>query len=351
MTAVGIYAPYRLCEQTDAALTLAETALSFGLEPRLASDEPVVRGVNPPWDTKVRRLRSMDDVVQWARGCDRFVWFVPSRSDLSRVKGVCPDAQHILVPSWHRLDEGKLNDYEAYRDVVVPSRAAQTHFQKWTEIRKLAGRRTIKLCHWDSGVIAVPRATADQNAPPRLLVHADASAVDDLGAGLIACIEGLFDRVPDLQVTLYREKTWPIGVYRQAANLAHDTGGRLTLTSGDRLELLDCLPRHDWAFVPSTRVDFGTAILRAEACGVPTVTYDVPPASEVLCHSGLSLSCELVENWFGAPVAVPFACAAVPALAQRIMSPPRLPANWAVDRLEARRSAFRRFWSQQWDIL
>lgn len=351
---LGIYAPYRRDETTTASLRLADLAASLFFDVRLLSCDRIERGIHPAWDERVSRYRSDTELYQWAKGCDHFVWFCPDAPALDKTRTVAEKAQHVLVLSWHHLNAAQLTQCRAYSTTVCPSVQIRDHAA--IEIFKGSVDHKVLVCNWDSGLATIERRGKCHPQKTRLLVHMDATAIDDCGQMVLMALGNLLSCMPRLEVTLFSQKTWSRAARKALKILYQAWHPRLTMTCRLNLvEQVNQLHNHDWCLIPSTRVDFGMPALRALSCGLPVMAFDLPPLGEFLSTrtNAALIGCDLAVSWLKAPIAFT-------SLGQ--MLKPLVAALGEDDdaqlhklqlcdwKLAQRATVFREFWTRQWGL-
>lgn len=301
---ICICAPYGRTETTAAALRLADLCLTQQREVRFLALGTCERRVHPYWDGRVVRSEALYRPAQFGRA-EHVIWFDVAGQLLARTARLWPDAQQILVASWHRLQPEQRSSLSSYHRVVCPAPAVQR------ALRPLVGpRTTVDAVLWDAGLTPLRRSLAALAATElRVTFLCDAHAVDECGAALLHLVDevlGLPQRLA--AVHLLALKAWSRRDRQRLSRLRRRHGARLVVGADVSWPAqMRVFNETHVCVLPGIRADFGLWALRALACGVPVLTYGISPYTAFLRHGYNSwlLRGETVSNWCAAVTAVP----------------------------------------------
>lgn len=349
---IGIFAPYRRCETTAAALRLADLANKLGQVVRFAASEPVRLGVHPHWDTRVVRPQITGADRSWLKECDHVVWFDPEVFSYHVALKKYPKIRHHLVPSWHRLSTERLVETSVYPNIVCPTSAAIRHWQR--QFMTAPQPRNFSYCPWDSGITLVPRTGFVARGQTRLFVWLNGSAIRDFGDGVCTVLARLLEAIPDLYVTVYRERSLSGRLKRRFDALFTAYPQRCVRAPvASAYELPWLLREQDWTWIPATTSDFGADALLAKACGTAVVTWQLPPFDTCTVDnvSGVHVPCRVDHNWFGSPRAIPVGVVVEQTL-HRVLVDRDLREKLHLDPsvVALRRQTFETFWARAWSL-
>lgn len=302
---VIIVAPYDRGEVTAAAVRLAELGHQLGLNTRLVAEGPCRAPVHPYWDSRVTSSLG-NGIYKAARGADQVIWFIASEHVRQKVDLVTPKARHIFVPTASNLKRVDAEWLAArHTDIVCPSLLMASLLKERLYPKKQA---PVTWARWVSGLDHVQRIGLVNRVHPRLLVHCDASVVDNFDNVVLPAVGNLLTYCPNVVVSLVALKSWETKGRRRLRQLTDRYGARVQLyTPGSETDQFPLFHQHDWGLFPSPRADFGMYLQHARACGLTAITFDVPPYNELMTHddNGILLACHTVSNWLGLPSAMP----------------------------------------------
>lgn len=310
---IGIVTPYARCEATAAAIRIADVCNAYGEEPRLIAVGPCALPVHPYWDRRVWSTFEAQPTV-WkprlerafyigAQDCRLFVHLQSGPRAVARASLVEGIAPHYLVPCWHHLAIDDIRDLSNYDFVVSPTKALHDFIGTKCEPRNAD---SLTWTRFDAGL---PFAKVERDGPLHVGFWVNGAAIDSGGFGILRCIETLLATHTTLRITTLYSRTWPENDRRCIRRLLTAFPGRFTAVRLDSFQVLTrLLHQLDWVVLPWPRSDFGIAVARSLACGVPVVTYDITPFNELIRHkhNGYLIGCELqLTAGTEAPAAIP----------------------------------------------
>jgi hypothetical protein len=302
---LAIFTPYRPCDVTAAALRLADLALSKGINVRVAAPGSIDRGVHPYWDPKIYSTKG-NSLYKWARQCDQVIWFDYNVNHYTRSGLVLnKDANHWGVPMWHSIPRHATGDLWLYHRLVSPSRAI-----KETIVESLfeGDARSCGWCFWDSGLNTVTRTSMVKKDHVRVYTLMDGPTIDETGPMVLELMSETLEEFSNAEYTLDCCKSWPKQARKRIKQMKKRFGKRFEVTFRNSLiRQATLLHEHDWAWLPSPRVNTSIMAARALACGTPVICYNIPPYNEIIknCENGALIDCDTGTNWLGAAVALP----------------------------------------------
>jgi glycosyltransferase involved in cell wall biosynthesis len=348
---LGIFTPYRRSEITAAALRLADLALTVPFDVKILASGAIERGIHPYWDTRVVTTRKQN-VYKWARGCSHLVWFEYHLGHHDKTRVVTDKAKQWYVACWHHIQREEYQQTWLYDRIIAPSPHA---YAQVTSLICEDDPSIASWCMWDSGLDPVERLPAPHvRGRVRLYVPIDGDAIDLSGMVVLQTLWLLLDNHPNLDVTLDSGKSWPKELKTIIKELKERYGTRFNPVQQTSLIWQPSyLHEHDWTWVPSLRANFGQAAWRALSCGTPVITYDIAPFSEFVQdgRNGKLLSCDLIENWLGAPAAVASSTKQAMEIGE-IIADEELFLKCRKQRwkLKEHRAAFEKFWKEEWQV-
>jgi len=351
---ITILTPYGRNEVTMAAIRLADLGVAAGIDVKLVALGVHEQGIHPYWDKHV--VSGRDNGLYLAvRTASRCVWFVCDEEYHDMATLVSDKAKHILVPSWHHLTlDAKGFVAGGFDTIVCPTKLChhlvRTHIFK----DKVPDDKVLTWGRWDSGLTLTPHEGLSGSGGVKLLVACDTHCIDECGLMTLRIVNQLLEQVEHSRVTLMCTKTWSKRDRGRIQGLVAVWQGRLmVLYPTSMVEQTHVMQTHDWCLIPSVRADFGLVATRAHACGLPVITYDVAPFSELITnnYNGVLVPCELGANWMQAPVAAPssvqFLTTAIAALTDKTKLFRLQSGDW---RLSVNRKAFADLWLTIWGV-
>lgn len=307
---IGIIAPYGRNEVTGAACRLADLAVACGVEVRFVASRIHERNIHPYWDTKVLTGQNWN-VQNHAPDCDTVVHFNCEEARLIGVTTVKKHtAKHVLVPSWHAMNEGDMFYAGRYDQIVCPSKAGFEAFRAKLHRGKQVRPEKLTWCRWEPGLTRVIRKLQSP-LMPRVCVLCDHTAIDYAGRSVLRLVDELLTLDAGLRLSLVSLKSWAKTERREIARLERywlslGNPERFSHHRGTPLTLNAMFNYHDWVIIPSTFADFGLYATQAVACGAAVIAPDITPYDEVLAGGahGVLVPGQVVRGRFDAPIHV-----------------------------------------------
>ncbi len=294
-----ILTPYRCCEETAAALRIAELAESLDVPVRIVTFDRQRPRVHPDWDNRVFTGRG-DGLYRQATGCSVVVDFINDSKLTESVRLVAEHARMISCPVWRKLTQTSLNCVRRAHGVVCGSRA----FQKYLSSQEIEVARFCRFHHR-------PRYNQrDGQISPenlRVAIWADAALLTSASVPFFeVTIRDFLNQIDDLILTLLCPKSMAKSLRNCTAKLTREFGSRWRMQPvGGLAGLPSELASHDWLMCPGGSSDFGWPASLALASGTPVVGVDAPGLSEFVVDgkNGYLLPAVAVppKGWAGAP--------------------------------------------------
>ena len=272
MYKLGICTPYRRCEATLSALRLADLGRELAMSTKVLAHGNTQNKVDYYWDSRVVHSKG-DAVYRWAKGCSHFVWFDGDEATFEKAFLVSPAARHWYVPMPHKVRETNRVSAHQESKVICPSK------QSFDNLPDLFNNPT-SWCLWDSGLDAVSAPKSESNEIS-IYVPVSSHVIDELGMLSLRAVADLLRLFGNATFTIECSKSWAKAGRSMLKRIRNDFGDRFSVSYGlSPVNHARNMHRHDWTWIPSTRVDTGIIAQRSLSCGTPVIVYNVSPHSE-----------------------------------------------------------------------
>lgn len=311
-----ILAPYGRNEVTAAAVWLADLAVTHGRPVRLLSLGAHEVGVHPFWDERALRTgglrlphrqdqrRDLIQTVQRAvAGATHVVWFEPLHELLTAARAGAPRAVQLLVPSIGRLRASTVPALRLFDRLICPTGGSCKAIHDLVFDGRPPTERSLTWQGWCPGIPPVRRRGYLEDGRIKALVYCDTASIDECPGSVLYTIEHLLEEIDNLYLTVFSTKSWSRRDRSRWRQLLQRWAPRLTVVRRASLvEQVGLFHAHDWLVCPGTHADLGMVVVRAQACGMPVLCYNISPYSDAVAHgnSGHLVPCEIVINWLGA---------------------------------------------------
>ncbi len=293
---IGIHVAWANQEAAYMAGQLADVASSLNHVVSILSTQPKAGSVYPTWDKSVLSHRS--DFRAWAKRQKTIVWF-DCQSDKVKIAqnlGV----KNTLVLLWHRISVADLSSFSLYDKIVCPNQSTLEH--------ALQGypHGMFREIEWDTQTAySMPE---ELPGITRLFVPIDGRTDRKIGPLLARTLVKIVDERPDVHITIGQCAKWSRPMQTGLHILANRAHKRLTVAKRQSWPAWCAhLDATDWLFNPSVGENAMLTNIVASYKRIPTIAFDVPPVDTLLRDgkTGALISCELDENHWRVPTAVP----------------------------------------------
>lgn len=300
---IGIIAPYGRNEVTGAACRLADLAVACGEEVRFVASRVHEHEIHPYWDNKVLTGRNWN-VQKHAPDCTTVVHFNCEESCLVGLTTTSNNtAKHVLVPSWHAMNEYDMFVASRYDQIVCPTKAGYESFRSLLHHGKEVRPEKLTWCRWEPGLNRVIRKPR-KSGPLRVSVLCDHTAIDYAGRGVLRLVDELL-MLDGIEITLLSLKSWAKTDRRELSRMgkywpALTPVKKFSYRRITPLMLNAVFNISDWVIIPSTFADFGLYATQAVACGAAVIAPDIAPFDEVLAGGahGVLVRGQIVQGRF-----------------------------------------------------